>query len=229
MFFIHEAVSNDFIKSHGNHGIFYIIYNLLFFGSLPFGHLSHRKCCRNFIVAIETGNFFDQINFPFNIHTVMRYGNADTAINGSMSKCQAVHHRYHSIIGDIYANGFSGMVKNQIHFSFLKFTVKRIQRTIHQGATGQLAKKLANTLRSTFGGFNIDPFFKAGSSFRSQTEFTRGKTNGFRVEISTLDQNILRFGSDFRILTTHHTGNPNGLFTVADQEHIRIEIPFLIV
>ena len=229
MFLIHETVGHQFIEAHGNHDVPHFIGDLLSLVFLPFGHLTAGERGGDLIVTVQTGHFLDEIHLPFDIHTVMGYGNAETAFNGFVFESKAVHHRDHGFIGDFHTDGGAGVIEDEIDFRFFKGTFVRIDGAFHQRTAGQFAKELTDAVRCAFRRLHVDALFKTGGRFGRKTQLTRGQTDGFRIEISAFDQDVFRIFCNFGILTAHDAGNADGFFTVADQKHIGGKIAFLII
>ncbi|MNP40917.1 hypothetical protein D3C76_1345890 [compost metagenome] len=72
-------------------------------------------------------------------------------------------------------------------------------------------------------------FLETKRCFRAKSQLTRGFTNGSSVKLSGFQNEIYRLSSNFRILTSHYSSQSYCFYSISDNEHMWLKLPFLAI
>src|SRR5712692_5732003 len=202
-------------------------------GALPSG----RKPRRKFIEAVNSRNFFDEIDlaldfgapgrlraFPSGEEGAFR---AAVVVDSNGSETQRAETGFNLFVGDVGAHHAENFGARHADLFRGALAGIDVNNTGEQFAAGKLQNQFSGAARGKLGHFGIGSAAEARGSFGVQFQETRRATNGHRFEPGAFDQNIFRGKGDFRFRSAHDSADANGARAVAIADHaeIRIELP----
>src|SRR5713226_1734130 len=193
---------------------------------------SGRKPRRKFIEAVNSRNFFDEIDFALDFGAPGRLRafpsgeegafRAAVVVDSNGRETQRAETGFNLFVGDVgahHAENFRGALAGI-----------DVNNTGEQFAVGKLHNQFSGAARGNLGHFGIGSAAEARGSFGVQFQETRGAANGDRFEPGAFDQDIFRGKGDFRFGAAHDSADSDGAraVAIADQAEIRSKLAVFV-
>src|SRR6266404_913708 len=195
---------------------------------------SHGQARREFVEAVDSGHFLDEINFALDFGAPgglrafpggeERTFGAAILVDTHGSKTEGAESCFDFLVGDVGAHNAEKFGAREKNFPGCALAGIDVDDTGKKFASSELQNELGATPRSKLGHFRIGAAAKARGGFGVKLQVARGAANGDRIKPGALDQDVFRREGNFCFGAAHDAANTHGARAVAIADHADVGV-----
>ena len=188
-------------------------------------HLACVQRGRDFVVAVHAGNLLSHVAHAVDVGAEERHN--DLVVLDL--EVQLLEQLYLLLSGQLQTEQGVHLVRLERQTLVVRVGVVNVDNAVDDLACAQLLHQLARTVDCIEGHARVKALLKAAGGLRAHAERGGRAADAGAVEVRALKDDHGRVADDLGVGAAHDAGHRDGLFLVADAQHVRRELTRIAV